>query len=155
MVGREVDDLYPKKPADDRRRRCSRCSGLTRAGVFNDVSFDVRAGEIVGLAGLVGAGRSESPGPSSASTATTPARSTCWASRVPPHNPRAAIGPGMALVPEDRRKQGLVMDMSIERNIAGVIRAASTARRPDRPRRREQAAGPWAVKLEVKSTRWT
>src|SRR4051812_26237114 len=58
MVGREVGDLFPKTvaPVGD---VVLRVDGLERAGVFHDVTFEVRAGEIVGLAGLVGAGRSE------------------------------------------------------------------------------------------------
>src|SRR4029079_159727 len=58
MVGREVGDLFPKAPATI-GKPVLQVEGLSSTGVFHDVSFDVRAGEIVGLAGLVGAGRSE------------------------------------------------------------------------------------------------
>ena len=58
MVGRDVAELFPKLPGRDRRAVLD-VDGLTRAGVFHDITFTVRSGEIVGLAGLVGAGRSE------------------------------------------------------------------------------------------------
>ena len=58
MVGREVSSLYPKQETDPGDVLLD-VRGLTSRGVFSDVSFSVRSGEIVGLAGLVGAGRSE------------------------------------------------------------------------------------------------
>ncbi len=58
MVGRDLDELYPKQDVEAGDVALS-VRRLTREGVFTDVSFDVRRGEIVGLAGLVGAGRTE------------------------------------------------------------------------------------------------
>ena len=91
---------------------------LTREGVFVDVSFEVRAGEIVALAGLVGAGRSEvaraifGVDRYDAGTVTVNGR------RLRRGSPTAAMAAGIGFVPEDRRQQGLVMELSIERNIA-------------------------------------
>jgi rhamnose transport system ATP-binding protein len=91
---------------------------LTREGVFTDISFDVRAGEIVALAGLVGSGRSEVAraifgiDKYDAGTVTVGGRKLRRAS------PTEAMAAGIGFVPEDRRQQGLVMDMSVQQNMA-------------------------------------
>jgi len=150
MVGREVGDLFPKTPASIGAPVLV-VEGLSSAGVFHDVSFEVRAGEIVGLAGLVGAGRSEI------------ARAVFGVDRydsgsvrlkgdpVAPHSPRAAIRAGMAFIPEDRRKQGLVTDASVARNVAGVIRSSLSKAGFLTQKAESSAAGPWAGRLEVKT----
>ena len=151
MVGREVSDLFPKTPAP-LGDVVLEVEGLSSAGVFHDVGFQVRAGEIVALAGLVGAGRSEI------------ARAVFGVDRydagsvrlqgrpVPPHNVSAAIRAGMAFVPEDRRKQGLVTDGSVARNIAAVVRGGLTKAGLLTSASENAAARPWAGRLEVKTS---
>jgi rhamnose transport system ATP-binding protein len=116
MVGRDLGTLFPKQdvePGDV----VLEVEGISRAGVFTDVSLTVRAGEIVALAGLVGAGRSEvvravfGVDPRDAGTVRVAG------AELPPHSAKAAMAAGVALVPEDRRQQGLVMDLSIQRNV--------------------------------------
>lgn len=116
MVGRDLDALFVKeetKPGPV----VLEVEGLSRAGVFTDVSFEVRAGEIVALAGLVGSGRSEvvqsifGVDPRDGGTVTVAGRTLKRSS------PRAAMAAGVAMVPEDRRQQGLVMDLSVARNV--------------------------------------
>jgi rhamnose transport system ATP-binding protein len=150
MVGRQVDDLFPKTPATI-GAPVLEVEGLSSAGTFHDVSFTVRAGEIVGLAGLVGAGRSEI------------ARAVFGVDRydagsvrlngrpVRPHSPRDAIRAGMAFVPEDRRKQGLVTEASVARNVAAVIRGGLTRAGLLTQAAENRAAAPWAARLEVKT----
>jgi rhamnose transport system ATP-binding protein len=70
---------------------------------------------------------------------------------VPPHNPRAAIKAGMAFIPEDRRKQGLVIDSSVSRNVAGVIRSGLAKAGFLTAKAENKAAAPWAGRLEVKT----
>ncbi|ONK09912.1 sugar ABC transporter ATP-binding protein [Streptomyces sp. MP131-18] len=115
MVGREVSALFPKQdvePGDvvlDVR-------GLTRTGVFEDVSLTVRRGEIVALAGLVGAGRSEVVRAVFGIDRYESGDVRVGGRLLPPGSPAAAMAQGIALVPEDRRQQGLVMELSVERN---------------------------------------
>lgn len=121
MVGREVTSLYPKEEAP-LGPTVLEVEGLSRHGVFTDVSFEVRAGEIVALAGLVGAGRSEvvravfGVDRYDAGTVRVEGRA------LPRGRPKAAMTAGIALVPEDRRQQGLVMESSIERNVTATRR---------------------------------
>ncbi|MFP5347513.1 MAG: sugar ABC transporter ATP-binding protein [Actinomycetes bacterium] len=151
MVGREVAELFPKTPAPI-GAPVLEVEGLTRSGVFHDVSFTVRAGEIVGLAGLVGAGRSEiaravfGVDPYDSGSVRLNGR------RVPARNPRAAIRAGMAFIPEDRRKQGLVVDASVARNVAGVIRSRLAKAGLLTGRAENSAAARWASRLEVKTS---
>jgi rhamnose transport system ATP-binding protein len=151
MVGREVADLFPKTPATVGAPVLT-VEGLSAPGLFHDVSFEVRAGEIVGLAGLVGAGRSEiaravfGVDPYAAGTVRMNGRA------VPPRSPRAAIRAGMALIPEDRRKQGLVTEASVTDNIVGVIRGGLAKGGLLTKAAENRAAGPWADRIEVKTS---
>jgi len=150
MVGREVGDLFPKVPAEV-GEPVLEVDGLTTAGVFHDIGFSVRSGEIVGLAGLVGAGRSEIAR-AVFGVDTYDAGTVRLAGRkVPSHNPRAAIAAGMAFVPEDRRQQGLVTEASVARNVAGVIRRGLSKGGLLTSRAESRAAAPWAGMLEVKT----
>jgi rhamnose transport system ATP-binding protein len=151
MVGREVADLYPKTPAEV-GDVVLEVQGLESAGTFHGVSFTVRAGEIVGLAGLVGAGRSEIARATFGVDGYDAGSVRLLGKDVPPHNPRAAIRAGMAFVPEDRRKQGLVTESSVARNVAGVIRRNLTHFGLLTSRAENKASGPWAAMLEVKTS---
>jgi rhamnose transport system ATP-binding protein len=116
MVGRDLSALFPKQdvtPGDV----VLEVDKLSREGVFKDITFAVRAGEIVALAGLVGAGRSEVMQAVFGVDKYDSGTVTVHGRRLRPGSPRAAMAAGMALVPEDRRQQGLVMELSVERNV--------------------------------------
>jgi rhamnose transport system ATP-binding protein len=116
MVGRDLEALFPKQDVSPGAVVLS-VEGLSKAGVFRDVSFEVRAGEIVAFAGLVGSGRSEVMQAVFGVDERDAGVVRLNGKRLRPHSPRAAMSAGMALVPEDRRQQGLLMDLSIERNV--------------------------------------
>ncbi len=154
MVGREMDALFPKTVAECGEVVLS-VNRLTREGVFTDVSFDVCAGEIVALAGLVGAGRSEVARAIFGIDRFDAGEVRMRGKRLPSGSPSAAMASGIGLVPEDRRQQGLVMDSSIERNIAlpslrGIRRLLVIPRGGER-----RFAADWALRLQLKYGRLT
>jgi rhamnose transport system ATP-binding protein len=151
MVGREVSELFPKVVAPV-GETVLRVEGLSSTGVFHDIDFEVRAGEIVGLAGLVGAGRSEIARAVFGVDKYDAGRVTMLGRPIKRHSVTAAIQAGMAFVPEDRRQQGLVTQSSVARNIAAVIRRGLTTAGLLTSGREFRAAGPWAARLEVKTS---
>ena len=119
MVGRPLSQLYPHRDVEPGAVVLA-VDGLRRTGVFDDVSFEVRAGEIVALAGLVGAGRSEVVQAVFGVDARDGGEVRVRGKRLRKGSPAAAMRAGIALVPEDRRQQGLVLEASIERNVTAT-----------------------------------
>jgi len=150
MVGRDVTELYPKLPSDVGEVVLS-VEGLTRRGVFSDVSFDLRAGEIVGLAGLVGAGRSEVARAIFGVDSYESGSVILHGASLPKGNPQKATARGIALVPEDRRRQGLVLDDGVSRNVTLAIRSKLAKWGLIWNGLENAAARVWASRLEVKT----
>jgi ABC-type sugar transport system ATPase subunit len=112
MIGRPLAEYLPRHLSGEPGEELLRVDGLTLPGAFHDVSFALRAGEVVGLAGLVGAGRSEVA--QALFGLMHGVRGTIRVAGRPVRirTPRAAIRLGIGLVPEDRKKQGLVLPES-------------------------------------------
>jgi rhamnose transport system ATP-binding protein len=149
MVGRELGALFPKQDAQV-GERVLEVKRLTREGVFFDVSFEVRAGEIVALAGLVGAGRSEVARAIFGIDRTDAGHVEVAGRPLPPGRPLAAMQAGIAFVPEDRRMQGLVMDLSIARNATLTRMRALTRLGLIRAGAENRLAREWAQRLQLK-----
>ena len=115
MVGREVDLLHQRGDAGAPGELLLRVEGLCGAR-FRDISFSVRAGEIVGLAGLVGAGRSEVARAIMGIDERRSGRVELAAREVAFRSPREALRAGIAYLPEDRQHQGVLAPMSITAN---------------------------------------
>ncbi|MEO3860201.1 sugar ABC transporter ATP-binding protein [Acrocarpospora sp. B8E8] len=149
MVGRDLDALFPKQNAVP-GEVALQVRRLTREGVFTDISFEVRRGEIVALAGLVGAGRSEVARAVFGIDRWDAGSVEIAGRRLRPGSPTASMALGLALVPEDRRQQGLVMDLSIERNIA-LPGLAEVRHGPMISRAAERLrAADWAQRLQLR-----
>lgn len=115
MVGRSIDEEFPKERFTTGETRL-RVEGLSREGVFEDVSFSLRTGEIVGLTGLVGAGRTEVARCLFGADRPTAGRVTLDGNELVIRSPRDAIASGIGLLTEDRKLQGLVLPMTIREN---------------------------------------
>jgi ABC-type sugar transport system ATPase subunit len=150
MVGRELGGLYTREPLAP-GEELLRVSKLTRKPLLSDISFKVRAGEIVGLAGLIGAGRTElcralfgldqiDSGEIKISGKTAVVRS-----------PREAVRRGVALIPEDRQRTGLATALPIGHNltIADIGKVTRMGFLLDHPREKA-LAGEYAKKLRIK-----
>ena len=149
MVGRELSALFPKQDAEVGETVLS-VHRLTREGVFFDVSFEVRAGEIVALAGLVGAGRSEVARAIFGIDKPDAGHVEVGGRRLPPGRPLTAMRAGIGFVPEDRRQQGLVMDLSVARNATMTRTGALSRLGLINSTAEDRLAREWAKRLQLK-----
>jgi rhamnose transport system ATP-binding protein len=151
MVGRSLDALFPKEEAEI-GDVVLRAEGLTRRGFFSNVSFELRRGEIVGLAGFVGAGRTEVARAIFGIDRLD--RGALWIDGLPfrPTTPRAALRRGLAYLPEDRLQQGLVQSMSIARNASLAVLPQLTPGGLLRPGRERSLARRFMEQLRIKAT---
>lgn len=118
MVGRSMDQLFPPL-ATPTRETILEVSNLTgHSGKFSDVNFTVNKGEIFGIAGLVGAGRTELVRAIAGADPVQSGTILLNGDDITPKSPKDAINNGIVLVPEDRKLQGVVLDHAIQDNIA-------------------------------------
>jgi ABC-type sugar transport system ATPase subunit len=142
MLGRTIDVTFPAKaaPARDAPVVLS-VARLSNPPMVADVSFEVRAGEIVGLAGVLGSGRSEVARAIFGADRPATGRVELDGAELRARSPRAAIKRGLVMLPEDRKSQGLLMLRSVAENVtlahlpevtrAGTVRPEAESRRVD------------------------
>jgi len=151
MVGRRLETLFPKEHATIGEVALE-VRGLARKGVFSDVSFQVRHGEIVGLAGLVGAGRTEVARVLFGIDRADAGEVLVAGKRADINSPKDAMRLGIVYVPEDRHEQGLVLDFSIAANVSlPIVQKLSRLLVVDRAQERRLAAD-YSKQLQVRST---
>ncbi len=117
MVGRDLLAFSRNEPPSA-SREVVKVSSLTRKGRYNDVSFSIRSGEIVGMAGLIGAGRSDVALGLFGAVNPDTGEVTLNGTNVRFASPKEAVGAGVALVPEDRKALGLEIGASVGDNIS-------------------------------------
>ena len=119
MIGRPLENLYLKEPAEITDTMLE-VKNLSSPGVFNDISFSVKKGEVVGFFGLVGAGRSEIMRAIFGVDKYTSGSVTVDGKMLKGHDPAAAIDAGIGFCTEDRKKEGLALRISILLNMTLV-----------------------------------
>jgi rhamnose transport system ATP-binding protein len=149
MVGRDVV-AATSTGGDATGENVLEVERLTREGIFTDISFNVRAGEIVALAGLVGAGRTEVARGIFGIDRVDAGSVKVGGKKLKNASPISAMNAGVGFVPEDRRQQGLVMEMAIDRNVAlaslrGLSRFGFVRKASER-----KLAYDWSTRLSLK-----
>jgi ribose transport system ATP-binding protein len=137
MVGREIDNLYPKHDCEI-GDVVLRADEITRPGILHDCSFEVRAGEILGFAGLIGAGRTELARAVFAADPITDGRIELDGHELKLDSPSEAIAAGIGYLTEDRKGDGLAMQLPVEQNIT-LARVPGPGVWIDRKRERQAA----------------
>jgi rhamnose transport system ATP-binding protein len=117
MVGRPLSTLFEKGTITEFGQPVLEVKGLTRALKFDDITFEIRAGEILGVAGLVGAGRTDVARALFGTLQIDSGTIEIDGQKVEIKRPRDALKHGMIYVPEDRKQNGLLMPMSVIKNM--------------------------------------
>jgi ribose transport system ATP-binding protein len=117
MIGRDIDDDVRQKIGDDEREVLS-VNSLRRDPILNGISFVVRAGEILGIAGLVGSGRTELLRAIFGADRIDGGAMKLQGTAYSPRSPIDAVKSGLGLVPEDRKREGLVSSFTISENLS-------------------------------------
>jgi ABC-type sugar transport system ATPase subunit len=151
MVGRPLNELFTRSPHSPGEVALE-VRGLSRAGEFEDVDLVVRRGEIVGLSGLVGAGRSEVAQCIFGIRPPDSGEIRVGGEDVRIHSPQAAMERGIFYVPEERRSQGLILPFSIKNNITLSI-LDRISRFGFVPRAERQTADRFAKDLSIRGAK--
>jgi simple sugar transport system ATP-binding protein len=154
MIGREVGaapasgggNATPERPVVLRAR------GLGRRHAVEPMDLDVRRGEVVGLAGLLGSGRTEFARLLFGLDRPTAGSAEVGGRRVRLRSPRRAMAAGLAMLPEDRKAQGIVAELSVRENIVMALQARRGWLRPIGPRAQRRLAGEYIRTLRIATT---
>jgi ABC-type sugar transport system ATPase subunit len=149
MVGRPMEEMYPQREGEP-GEPVLEVTGLSKARAFQDVSFTIRKGEIVGLYGLLGAGQAEVARALFGSPAADAGQVKVGGQPVRVGGPRDAKKSGIGLVPDDRKVDGLILGMSVADNMMLGNWASVTSGGVFQPARESARVGHWSERLGIR-----
>lgn len=151
MVGRAIEDQYPRGVIPEAGAPLLEVDALTSDGSFNDVSFTVHAGEVVGLAGLVGAGRTEVVRAIAGADKYDSGQVLVSGKKLKAGDIQGAIRAGVGHIPEDRKGQALVLDGTVNENLGyatlGATAKAGLADRSGQKHRAQEVAEKLRIRM--------
>ncbi len=158
MLGRAVADVarartrFNDRHTDKRSQAILRATDLTRRHVLDHVSVEARAGEVVGLAGLLGSGRSETAKAIYGAQALDGGTVEVQGSPLRLGSPRAALSAGLALIPEDRKAEGIIPSLSVRDNIVLAALPAMSRLGFVSERQQDAVVRPLIARLRIKAS---
>lgn len=150
MVGRDIEDQYPRQRPQQPGEVLLEVEDLSAEGKFSGVSFSVRSGEVVGLAGLVGAGRTEVIRAIAGADPYDSGSVRIAGNAVKRGDIAASIAAGVGHIPEDRKSQALVLDASVSDNLGFATLSVTSKLGLADLRGQKQRAGTVAEKLRIR-----
>ncbi|UCF99651.1 MAG: sugar ABC transporter ATP-binding protein [Spirochaetaceae bacterium] len=154
MVGRSLDQMFPKTKVQ-LGDTILKIEGLSKTGIFKDISFDLHRGEILGFFGLVGAGRSEVMQAVFGIDTATSGKISVKGTELSITSPPVAMDRGIAYVPEDRQIQGTILDMSIQDNITLPIVDKLASYSLLNFQKEGEITREFGERMEIKTSGWT
>jgi simple sugar transport system ATP-binding protein len=153
MLGREAETLEAldeKRAGLPEAKPFLQASGVGRTGVIDPFDLEIRRGEVVGLAGLLGSGRTEAARLLFGADRADAGRVSVDGTPVSLRSPRAATARGIGFSPENRRTEGLVEELTVRENIVLALQAARGWTRPVARRRQDELVDHWIRALDIR-----
>lgn len=151
MVGRELTEIYPKRNSKCVKNEIMFEADHVSGNGDRDISFKIHKGEVVGLGGLVGAGRTEFAELMFGMRKKTSGKFIFNGKEISPNSPKEAINIGIGLVPEDRKQKGVLLGMSIKNNINMPIYQAISKGTVINTRKEQSIAEKYQKKITIKT----
>lgn len=150
MVGRQLTETYPKRKFCIKDEVLLETKNLTGNGVRN-ISFKIKRGEILGFAGLIGSGRTETAELLFGAKPKTSGEIYLSGKEISAKTPRDALNMGIALVPEDRKKQGALLEMDIQSNLSMAVLSKISTLSVVNKRKEKEIANNYKDSLKIKT----
>ncbi len=151
MVGRDLSEKFPKEKIE-RGQEVLRVEGLNQANRLQEINFSLYAGEVLGVAGLVGAGRTEMVRAIFGADPIDSGRIFVNGKEVHIHSPQDAIHQGIGLLTEDRKQQGLFLKLSVRENITMAVLSSLTPGLTTNRRKEVNLAQHYINNLSIKAS---